>query len=162
MRAAASDRFLGMVRIAPMSRRQASVSSVSRGTGRPVMTCKRNKTTCKRNKTVRIDPGHTGAVTKLGSLTLFRFPRHPLNQQRCSRDYCRFMEWESLGPEPARRRNLLARTPMRQRRQAIGASMLASALASMLSAAAPSPAAARPVQVPAVADDDANTCKHTP
>jgi len=67
------------------------------------MTCKRNKTTCKRNKTVRIDPGHTGAVTKLGSLALFRFPRHALNQLRCSRDYCRFMEWESNGPEPARR-----------------------------------------------------------
>jgi len=36
--------------------------------------------------------------------------------------------------------------------------MLAFVLASMLSAAAPS-AAARPVQVAAVAGDDANTCK---
>src|SRR6516164_8975867 len=42
--------------------------------------------------------------------------------------------------------------------RAIGASMLAFALASMLSAAAPS-AAARPVPVAAVAGDDANTCK---
>src|SRR5262249_13022744 len=43
-------------------------------------------------------------------------------------------------------------------RRAIGASMLAFALASMLSAAARS-AAARPVPVAAVAGDDANTCK---
>src|SRR5215510_2192721 len=43
-------------------------------------------------------------------------------------------------------------------RRAIGASMLAFVLASMLSAAAPS-AAARPVQVAAVAGDDADTCK---
>src|SRR5262249_57832456 len=43
-------------------------------------------------------------------------------------------------------------------RRAIGASMLAFVLASMLSAAAPS-AAARPVQAAAVAGDDANTCK---
>ncbi len=43
-------------------------------------------------------------------------------------------------------------------RRAIGASMFACALAGMLSVAAPS-AAAQPVQVPAVADDDPNTCK---
>jgi hypothetical protein len=45
--------------------------------------------------------------------------------------------------------------PCASARRAIGASMLACALAGMLSAAAPS-AAARPVQVPAVADDDAD------
>ena len=48
--------------------------------------------------------------------------------------------------------------PCASARRAIGASMLACALAGMLSAAAPS-AAARTMQVPAVADDHANTCK---
>src|SRR5215831_11397590 len=48
--------------------------------------------------------------------------------------------------------------PCASARRAIGASMLACALAGMLSAAAPS-AAARPMQVPALADDHANTCK---
>src|SRR6516225_5306774 len=48
--------------------------------------------------------------------------------------------------------------PCASARRAIGASMLACALAGMLSAAAPS-AAARPVPVAAVAGDDANTCK---
>ena len=48
--------------------------------------------------------------------------------------------------------------PCASARRLIGASMLACALAGMLSAAPPS-AAARPVQVAAVAADDADTCK---
>src|SRR6516162_5124766 len=48
--------------------------------------------------------------------------------------------------------------PCASARRLIGASMLACALAGMLSAALPS-AAARPVQVAAVAADDADTCK---
>src|SRR5262249_14983193 len=48
--------------------------------------------------------------------------------------------------------------PYASARRAIAASMVAFALSGVLSTAAPS-AAARPVQVAAVAGDDANTCK---
>jgi len=44
---------------------------------------------------------------KLGSLALFRLPWHPLNPQPCSRDYCRFMEWESDLPVPLLRSLLI-------------------------------------------------------
>ena len=40
-------------------------------------------------------PFRTGAVTKLDPLALFHLPRHPLNPQPCSHDYCTFMEWET-------------------------------------------------------------------
>ena len=60
-------------------------------------------------------PFRTGAVTKLDPLALFRFPRHPLNQQPCTRD-------QTSGQSPAAKNEnrppVLSRRPLPHARRA--------------------------------------------